>query len=349
MNTGTGTGTDPDRSAPGDPTTVTLTAGDLQVDLVSTGAAVTRLLVGGESGDGPGQGVNVVLGHQHLSSYREVGGYLGTVVGRCANRIDGGRLPLGGTTHQLVRNDRGNTLHGGADGLDRREWRLEGATGTEATWSLTSPDGDQGFPGTLQVRVRYAVAPGVVSIDYTATTDAPTPVNLTNHAFFALDGEGAGDTGGHLLGVDADAYLPTREDQIPTGEVRDVEGTPFDLREAEQVSTVLAEDDDEQVRIAGGIDHHYVVPGEGLRRHATLVGRSGRRLEVWSDQRGIQVYTGAHFDGTLRGTSGAAYQRGAGIALETQGFPDAVNHESFPSVLLRPGQTYRSRTEWHLT
>lgn len=339
--------TGPLTSGPSDPTTVTLRTDDLELELVSTGAAVTRLLVGA----GSETATNVVLGHPELSAYQLVGGYLGTVVGRCANRIDGGRLPLDGTTHQLSRNDRGNTLHGGADGLDRREWRLEESTGSEATWSLTSPDGDQGFPGAVQITVRYALSPGVVSIDYTATATAPTPVNLTNHAFFNLDGEAASGidaTARHLLGVNADSYLPTREDQIPTGEVRDVSGGPFDLREAVTVSSVLASDD-EQVVIAGGIDHHFVVPGEGLRRHASLVGGAGRRLEVWSDQPGVQVYTGAHFDGTLLGSSGTAYQRGAGIALETQGFPDAVNHDHFPSVVLRPGKTYRSRTQWRLT
>lgn len=325
-----------------DPTALTLTTPGISLGLVSTGAAITRLDVADQYGRH-----NIVLGHRDATAYREVGGYQGAVIGRVGNRIDQGRFVLDGTAYQIPPTDGPNALHGGPEGFDLREWTLEFATDDQATWVLVSPDGDQGFPGEVTTRVSYAVTPGAVTIDYVASSTAPTPLNLTNHSYLNLDGEESGDVRQHRLTVDADSFLPTRADQIPTGEVRDVTGTPFDLREP----TLLAgpiEADDDQVRIKGGIDHHFVVRGDGLRRHARLQGESGRWLEVWSDRPGVQVYTGAHFDSSIVGTSGVRYGPAAGVALETQGHPDAVNHPHFPDPVLRPGQTFRSRTRWQL-
>ncbi|WP_298750234.1 aldose epimerase family protein [uncultured Serinicoccus sp.] len=331
---------------PPGPTTVTLTASGIRVDLLSTGAAIARVELTDGHGDGP---VDVVLGHADLADYGRVRDFQGATIGRVANRIDGGRFRLGDRAVEVPLDpDEPHALHGGPEGFDRREWALVEATDDRATWSLTSPDGDQGFPGEVEVEVRYAVTPGRLTVEHRATTSAPTPVSLTNHSYWNLDGEGAGEILDHTLQVDADTYLPVRPDQIPTGEVRDVAGSPFDLRRPVVLGEALAADD-AQLRIGQGFDHHLVVPGEGLRRHAVLVGGSGRRMEVWSDRPGLQVYAGAHFDGTVTGPRGVAYGPRAGIALETQAFPDAVNQPRFPSVVLHPGQTYASTTEWRFS
>ena len=328
------------------PTTVTLSAPGIRVDLVGTGAALARVELTDGHGDGP---VDVVLGHGDLSAYREVRDFQGATIGRVANRIDGGRFHLGDRAVEVPLDpDEPHALHGGPEGFDRREWTLVEATEDRAAWSLTSPDGDQGFPGAVEIEVRYAVAPGLLTVEHRATTSAPTVVSLTNHGYWNLDGEGSGDVLGHTLQVDADTYLPLRPDQIPTGELRDVTGTPFDLRRPVALGDAMAADD-EQLAIGQGFDHHLVVPGEGLRRHAVLVGGSGRRMEVWSDRPGVQVYAGAHFDGTVTGPRGVAYGPRAGVALETQAHPDAVHHPRFPSVVLLPGQTYASTTQWRFS
>ncbi len=316
---------------------------DLTLDLLSTGAAVHRLLVSGPGGTE----TNVVLGHRDPDAYASVGGYFGVVVGRVANRIDRGRFSLDGVDHEVPTNDRGNALHGGPDGYDRREWAVESVGPDAATLSLTSPDGDQGFPGDLLVEVTYTVAPGEVSIDYRATATRTTVVNLTNHAYFNLDGEGRGTIEDHVLSVDADAVTPLRPDGVPTGEIASVDGTPFDLRSPRRLGDVLAQPS-EQLALAGGLDHNFVLSGTGLRRAARLTGRSGIGLEVVTDRPGVQVYSGAYFDGSVTGPSGAPYPQRAGIALETQGFPDAPNQPGFPSVVLPAGETFVSRTVWRL-
>ena len=326
------------------PRTLELSTDGLRLELVTAGAAVRRLVVDDPGGpDGP---VDVVLGLPAARDYVDDGGYLGATIGRFGNRIAGGRFDLDGVEHRLTTNQFGNTLHGGERGFDRHAWAVADEGPTHATLTLTSPDGDQGFPGRLEVAVTFRVAPGEVEIAYRARTDAPTVVNLTNHAYFQLDGAGTGPVDDHELEVAAAAFLPLRDDLVPTGEVRAVAGTRFDLRRARRLGDVLA-GDDPQLRIAGGLDHHYVVDGSGLRRAARLVGRSGRSLEVHTDQPGVQVYTGAHFDGSVTGLDGPLGPR-AGVALETQGFPDAPNHPDFPSAVLRPGQEYATTTLWRL-
>ncbi|NHA66499.1 aldose epimerase family protein [Phycicoccus flavus] len=332
------------------PRTLDLTADGLRLEVVTAGAAVRRLVV--EDGSGP---VDVVLGLADPADYVDDGGYLGATIGRYGNRIDAGRFPLDGTEHSLSTNQFGNTLHGGARGFDRHAWEVVDSGPDHATLALTSPDGDQGFPSRLEVTVTYRVAPGEVTLDYRARTDAPTVVNLTNHAYWALDGAGSGPVDDHVLEVPAPAVLPVREDLVPTGEVRDVAGTPLDLRSPVRIGDVLARDD-EQLRFAGGLDHGYclVVPGAGPgpdaapRVAARLTGTSGRRLEITTDLPGVQVYTGAHFDGSQTGLDGRPIGARAGVALETQGWPDAPNHPDFPSTVLRPGEEYRTRTTWRL-
>lgn len=286
------------------------------VEVLTLGATVHRLLVDGR---------NVVLAHDDVAGRLASTDYVGGTIGRYANRIAGGRFPLGGSMVQVLTNDRGNSLHGGPEGFDKRLWDVISHTADSVELALVSPDGDQGFPGTVTAGVRYAVVGNAVTIEMSATTEAPTVVGMTNHAYWDLGGGGTIDD--HVLVVDADLYTPVDETSIPLGEHRSVAGTPFDLRRPELLD--------------GAFDHNFVVRGSGLRRHATL--SSGDMvLEVWSDQPGLQVYTGDMFDGTVHG-------RRAGVALEPQVFPDSPNHPEWPSPTLRPGETYRSTIEWRFS
>jgi aldose 1-epimerase len=324
------------------PTVIDLVADGILLEVVTAGAAVRRLVVTDAGGT-----ADVVLGLADAAAYGTGLDYLGATIGRYGNRIRGGRFTLDGVEHELATNEKGNTLHGGLVGYDQRTWTVVERHADRVTLGLHSPDGDQGFPGALDIAVTYAVAPGAVTIDYRATTDRDTVVSLTNHSYFNLDDAGAGPVDDHTLTVSADAFTVADAALLPTGEVRDVTGTPFDLREPRRIGDVLALDD-EQLRFGQGIDHNLVVRGTGRRHVATLRGASGRTLVVESDQPGVQVYTGVHFDGTLTGTNGTAYGPRAGIALETQGFPDAPNHDHFPSPVLRAGETYASTTTWRL-
>ncbi len=325
------------------PTSIELVTDGLTLEVLTAGAAVRRLVVEDGHSDGP---VDVVLGHRDAATYSTDGGYLGAVVGRYANRIAGGRFTLDGTEYHLDTNEGANTLHGGADGFDRRRWTVAEAGADHLRLRLTSPDGDQGFPGRLEAEVTYRVAPGLVRLDYAATTDRATVLNLTNHAYLNLDGEGSGSVDGHLLRVEADTVAPVGPDLLPTG-LATVAGTPLDWRAPRRIGTVL-QDDHEQLRRARGLDHHFVIRGSGMRTAAVLTGRSGRTLTVESDQPGVQVYTGGHFDGTAVGLSGRPYGARAGIALETQGFPDAPNRPELASTVLRPGEVFRTTTVWRL-
>lgn len=325
------------------PESITVRATGIALEVLTVGAAVRRLRVG----DGEAA-VDVVLGHVDPQTYRFAGGYLGAVVGRVANRLAGGRFLVDGQTVTVPTNEGGNTLHGGFEGFDRMPWSVEDVSESHVRLALTSPDGDNGFPGRVDVTVTYAVAPGEVRIDYTATSDRPTPFNVTNHTYFQLDGEGCGPVDDHVLQVPASGFTPVAAGLLPTGEVRPVDGTPFDLRRPRRVGDVLASDD-AQLRHGQGLDHNLAVDGSGLRGAARLLGAGGRVLEVLTDQPGLQVYTGAHFDDTVVGLSGRTYGPRAGIALEAQGFPDAPNHAGFHDTMLRPGAPFRSTTVWRLT
>lgn len=322
------------------PTSIELTADGITLEVVTAGAAVRRVVLTDD--DGP---VDVVLGFGDPAAYGTGRDYLGATIGRYGNRIRGGRFTLDGVAHQLATNENGNTLHGGTEGFDQRQWTVLEQYAGHVVLALHSADGDQGFPGALDVTVTISVTPASVRIDYRATTDRDTVVSLTNHAYVNLDGEGSGTIDDHELTVPADAFTVVDAALLPTGELRDVTGTPFDLRVPRRLGDVLASDD-EQLRHGGGIDHNFAVRGSGLREVATLRGTSGRTLVVESDQPGLQVYTGTHFDGTIMGPGRTAYASRAGIALETQGFPDAPNHEGFPSAVLRAGHTYATTTIW---
>ena len=289
------------------------------VEVLTLGATVHRLVVEGRR--------NVVLGHPDVDSRLASSDYIGGTIGRYANRIAGGRFELDGRPVEVRTHDHGNSLHGGPEGFDVRLWDVVSHTADEVVLSMVSPDGDQGFPGEVTATVRYRVSGNRVTVEMSATTDATTVVGLTNHAYWNLDGEGAGTIDDHVLVVDADEYTPVDETSIPIGEHEPVEGTSFDLRAPALISAAL--------------DHNFVVRGSGLRRHAAL--SSGRTtLEVWSDQPGLQVYTGDMLDGPR-------YPRRAGVALEPQVFPDTPNHPEWPSAVLEPGETYRSTIEWRFS
>ena len=312
------------------------------VEVLTLGAAVHRLEV--TCGDGPRR--NVVLGHASVSDRLASDAYLGATIGRYANRIARGRFELAGREVVVGTHDRGNSLHGGPDGFDRRVWDVVSAADDHVALRLVSPDGDQGFPGRLTADVRYEVDGDTVRVRHGATTDAPTVVNLTNHSYFNLDGDGAGVVDRHLLTLDADHYVPVDGTGIPIGDPVAVDGTPFDFRHAGPVGAA-ARSNHPQVAAARGIDHDVVVRGAGLRRAAVLESPTTvTRLELWTDQPGLQVYTGNFLDGSHRSSLGVAYRQGDGLALEPQLHPDTPNHPGWPTAVLEPGQRYVHVLEW---
>jgi galactose mutarotase-like enzyme len=312
------------------------------VEVLTLGATVHRLVV--TCGDGERR--NVVLGHPDVEERLASGDYIGGTIGRYANRIAGGRFTLGGREVEVRTHDRGNSLHGGPEGFDVRLWDVESHTADELVLSLTSPDGDQGFPGTVTAKVRYQVEGDSVRVTMEGTTDATTVVNLTNHAYFNLDGEGAGTIDDHELLVEADDFTPVDATGIPLGGHEPVAGTPFDFRTAAAIGPAIRAEHP-QVAEARGIDHNYVVRGSGFRRAAMLTSPTTRTaVELWSDQPGLQVYTGNFLDGTRRSTTGGRYSQGDGVALEPQLFPDSPHHPEWPSAVLRPGETYAAHLEW---
>lgn len=313
--------------------------------VLDRGAAVRALHVAGADGVRR----NVVLGHQHVRDYGQDRHYLGSCIGRYANRIRSGRFLLDGVVHHLPTNDRGHHLHGGPEGFHRRTWTVTHVDERSAVLRLVSPDGDEGYPGRLDAKVRYEVDSDAVRITFSARTNAPTVVNLTSHAYFCLAGEGRGSVDDHLLQVHAQQYLPTDATGIPRPVAESVADTPFDLRAPVRVGEVVRTPHS-QLRDASGVDHNLVLDGTGLRRVAELYAPgTGIGLQLWTDQPGLQVYTGNHLDGTVVGTSGGTYRQGDGIALEPQTFPDSPNHPQFPSPVLRPGEEYRCAIEWRFT
>lgn len=298
---------------------------------------------------GDGTRREVVLGQATPADYLASTDYLGGTIGRYANRIRAGRFELDGAEVQLGTHDRGNHLHGGPDGFDRRVWRLEEHDEHRARLSLLSPDGDQGYPGALRAEVTFSVLDDGVRIAFAATTDATTVVNLTSHAYFNLDGVGAGTVDEHLLRVDAEEYTPVDPTGIPLDGHAPVAGTALDFRDSRPIGPAVRSGE-EQVTTARGIDHNYVLRGEGLRPVATLSSlRTRTRLELRTDQPGLQVYTGNFLDGSRSSAAGGRYRQGDGIALEPQLFPDTPNRPEFGSAVLRPGETYRALMEWRFS
>ncbi len=293
---------------------------------------------------------DVVLGFDSLGGYLKGSPYFGAIVGRFANRIAKGRFTLDGQTYKLAINNGPNALHGGIKGFDKVVWQAEPFTsdsGVGVTFSHVSPDGNEGYPGTLTVHVRYLLTNAdQLVVDYDATTDKATPINLTQHTYFNLHGAGTGDILGHELMLDADSFTPVDSTLIPMGTVTPVAGTPLDFRTLTPIGAHI-NDHDQQLQYAGGYDFNYVIrrTGPGLVHAAHVVEpATGRTLDVLTTEPGLQFYSGNFLDGTITGKGGHVYGHRSGFTLETQHYPDSPNQAGFPSTILRPGQEYRSRT-----
>jgi aldose 1-epimerase len=345
-------------------------ANGVRIRAISYGGIITSL----ETPDRHGEMADIVLGFHDLQGYLEASPYFGAIVGRYGNRIAGGRFELGGEEFVLARNDGANHLHGGLRGFDKVVW--EGETfGTEhgvgVVFRYTSPDGEEGYPGTLEVEVTYTLTDAdELVVDYFATADRATPVNLTQHSYFNLAGHGAGDVLDHELRIPAERFTPVDETLIPMGELAAVDGTPFDFRTALSIGSRI-DAQDEQLGFGGGYDHNFVLDGtpaekgqggaetgaggvwaegtsadsEGLVLAAEVFEpSSGRTLQILTEEPGVQFYSGNFLDGTISGKDGVVYQYRAGFCLETQHFPDSPNQVEFPSTILHPGDEYRSRT-----
>ncbi|GAA4106102.1 aldose epimerase family protein [Actinomadura miaoliensis] len=322
------------------------------------GMTVRVLTYGGivqslEVPDRRGRTGNVALGFGSLAgylspTYQDENPYFGALIGRYGNRIGKARFTLDGKTYRLGANDGDNSLHGGDKGFDEKVWKAEPARdGDEVSLRLsyTSRDGEEGYPGTLETTVTYTVTPkNELRIGYRATTDKPTVVNLTNHTYFNLAGEGSGSVLDHSLQINAGRYTPVDSTLIPTGELASVRGTPFDFTRPHTIGERIR-DGHPQLVIGRGYDHNFVLDGRGLR-HAARVTEpvSGRVMDVRTTEPGVQFYSGNFLTGRLVGTGGRAYRQGDGFCLETQHFPDSPNQPRFPSTVLRPGQTYDTTT-----
>ncbi len=320
-------------------------AAGMEVQVISLGGIITSIRVPDRNGTFD----DVALGFSELTPYLRNPPYFGAIIGRYANRIARGRFVLDGRTYTLAVNNRPNHLHGGIKGFDKVVWNVDpftrpGAVGLVLTH--VSPDGDQGYPGTLTVKVTYTLDDAnELAFDFEATTDKTTPVNLTQHTYLNLAGEGSGDILGHVLTVHASRMTPVDAGLIPTG-IAPVAGTPFDFRTPVQIGARIGVDDG-QLKFGNGYDHNFELErsGDGMAPAARLEHpASGRIVEVSTTEPGLQLYTGNFLDGTLTGKSGRPYGRRSGVALETQHFPDSPNQPEFPSTILEPVATYRSRT-----
>jgi aldose 1-epimerase len=295
---------------------------------------------------------DVVLGYNDLDSYlKPPFPYFGAIVGRYANRIAKGRFTLNGEEYKLAVNNGENTLHGGIKGFDKVVWKVKQVRTTPAGPALfltyLSKDGEEGYPGNLTVTVVYTLTNNnELKIDYTASTDKDTVTNLTHHSYFNLAGEGNGDILDHQLVLKANRFIPTDAGAIPTGELRNVAGTPFDFRAATAIGARI-NGDDEQLKLGKGYDHTWVINGRaGSLRQAAIAyePKSGRVMEVWTTEPGVQFYTGNYLDGTITGKAGKPYPRRSGFCLETQHYPDSPNQPNFPTTTLKKGAVYRSTT-----
>jgi aldose 1-epimerase len=320
-----------------------LSNGRMKVKVITYGAIVTEIDVP----DRNGNVTDVVLGFDNLEGYLGGHPYFGAATGRVANRIAKAKFTLDGKDYKLAANNGPNTLHGGLKGFDKVVWKasdVSALAGPAVKMSYLSPDGEEGFPGNLSVAVTYTVtADSALRIDYSATTDKPTPVNITNHSYFNLGGPAAGSILEHELLLEADQYTPVDETLIPTGEIASVEGTPLDFTKAARIGARIAQLKGEPV----GYDHNYVLRGggKGLALAARVTEpESGRVLEMYTTEPAVQFYTANFLDGTLKGKHGVVYKKHQAFCLEAQHYPDSINQPKFPSTLLRPGATYTQTT-----
>jgi aldose 1-epimerase len=322
----------------------------IEVQLTNYGGIITSI----KTPDRAGRFADIVLGYADLAGYLHDSPYFGAIVGRYANRIARGRFTLDGNTYTLAVNNGPNSLHGGLRGFDKVLWKaqaFQNQQGQGVTLDYTSRDGEEGYPGTLHARVTYTLtADDRLIVDYQATTDKATPVNLSQHTYWNLVGDASRDILGHVLTINAGAMTPVDSTLIPTGEIVPTAGTPFDFWTPTPIGARIDQKDNVQLRYGNGYDHNFVLNTRGSSvaepRFAARVAEptTGRTLEIYTTEPGLQFYSGNFFDGSITGKGGSVYRFRYGLALETQHFPDSPNHPNFPSTILRPGQQYRSRT-----
>ena len=322
-------------------------ANGIEVRAITYGGIIASLKVP----DKNGKFDDVVIGHDNLESYLTKSQYFGALVGRYGNRIGNAKFTLDGVEYKLAVNNGPNHLHGGLKGFDKVVWQAESfdnPDGMGIVFTYTSKDGEEGYPGNLNARVTYTLtALDELILDYHATTDKATPLNLTQHTYFNLAGDGKGDILGHEVMLNADHFTPVDKTMIPTGEIRPITGTPMDFTKPMAIGARI-DQEDEQLGFAGGYDHNFVINQEE-GQEPSLVARvheptSGRVMEVYSTEPGVQFYSGNFLDGSITGKSGHVYARRTGFCLETQHYPDSPNKPEFPSSILKPGETYESRT-----
>jgi aldose 1-epimerase len=323
--------------------------GGAEASITNYGGAVVSL----KMPDRSGKMADVVLGYDTADGYVNDKSFFGALVGRYGNRIGHAQFALDGKTYTLAKNNGENSLHGGIKGFNKAVWTakiIPAKDGQSLELSYLSKDGEEGFPGNLKVSVIYTLTDSnALRIAYSATTDKKTVVNLTNHSYFNLAGQGSGDILGHLLMIQADKFTPVDAGLIPTGEFRDVAGTPFDFRKELAIGARI-DQDEEQLKLGGGYDHNFVLrrsndPGESLAARV-LEPASGRVLEVWTTEPGVQFYTGNFLDGKTIGKGGVTYPRRSAFCLETQHYPDSPNQPKFPSVVVNPGEHYHTITTY---
>ncbi|HUQ48070.1 MAG TPA: aldose epimerase family protein [Gemmatimonadaceae bacterium] len=324
----------------------------VEVGITNYGARITTIY----TPDRAGEREDIVLGFDNLEQYIDDTSYFGAVVGRYGNRIAGGRFNLDGKSYELAVNNGPNTLHGGLRGFDKAVWTptiFENEGASALALEHTSADMDEGYPGNLQAQVTYTLTvDDNLIVDYSATTDKATPVNLTQHTYWNLSGNAKRDILEHELTINADSMTPVDSTLIPTGEIVPVAGSPFDFRKPAAIGRRINESPNEQLLNGGGYDHNFVLSrGDappGAMFHAARVRdpSTGRTLDIITTEPGLQFYSGNFLDGSITGKAGAAYRHRYGMALETQHFPDSPNQPNFPSTILRPGERYSSRTEF---
>lgn len=323
--------------------------GGIEVDIITYGGRITSL----RTPDKGGNLKNITLGFDNLELYEGENPFFGALVGRYGNRIAKGKFSIGEEEYTLAQNNGENSLHGGLKGFDKKVWDAE-ISEDENSVSLIltylSKDMEEGFPGNLSTKVTYTLSDyNSLEVLYEATTDKATVVNLTQHAYFNLSGDFSTSILDHIVEIEADTYLPVDGGLIPTGELRSVEGTPFDFREAKPVGQDISTEN-EQLQLGGGYDHCWVLNGEAFRKIASAYHPgTGRYLEVFSDEPGVQFYTGNFLDGTLPAPNNGTYGKRSGLCLETQHYPDSPNQPDFPSVVLNPGEKYETRTTFKLS
>ena len=320
----------------------------MEADISTYGGVVVSLKVP----DRTGKLGDIVLGFDDFQGYLLPPPYFGAIIGRYGNRIGHARFMLDGTEYKLAKNDGENSLHGGKRGFDKVMWHAKPVGGQSLELTYLSKDGEEGYPGNLNAKVVYTVTDhNELRIEYTATTDKDTVVNLTNHSYFNLAGQGEGDILNHQLTLNADRYTPVDQGLIPTGELRSVVGTPFDFRQPHAIGERIASND-EQIRLGGGYDHNFILnrSGHGLSLAAKVTdAKSGRVMEVLTTEPAIQFYTGNFLDGAIHGKGGKVYGRRSALCLETQHYPDSPNHPAFPTTELKPGQTYHTTTVYRFS